>query len=105
MLEERTVEKEECYHGVRSEPGKGKMVELYFVMDMHNTFDSLGWGGGDLKEDFAASTPDVVVKIDPACPKDQVIRHLSELVSMLAYSANIAAEKRAAARKCAPISG
>jgi hypothetical protein len=62
---------------MRSEPGKGRQVELF-----HAWLDE--WDGGYLTEDYANAVVPLCVKVDPSFPKAEVITLLRELANHFA---------------------
>jgi hypothetical protein len=75
----------------RSEPGRGRLVELHFLsppMHVGDNPESYLWHqtGSGLAEDFADSSSPLVVKIDPYYSKREVVRKLRQLADSFEYS-------------------
>lgn len=70
---------------MRSEPGKGRSVEIHYLFSLVANQPSTWWSSVD--EDYSASKLPLVVKIDPLFPKTDAARHLRELADELGRQA------------------
>ncbi|MCZ7644899.1 MAG: hypothetical protein M5U26_06390 [Planctomycetota bacterium] len=73
----------------RSEPGLGRLVGLYFYGSPGNDPDkpAMCFWISSIGEDFADSASQIVLKVKPEVTKDDLIKHLKELVKTLERSA------------------
>jgi hypothetical protein len=70
----------------RSEPGKGRRVEIHFLHQPVHEGDSeqeLVWRGPTVVEDYADTESPVTVKIRQGYPRGEAARRLRELIEDL----------------------